>query len=89
MRAEVQVSGNVQGVFFRAETEKRAKALSLNGFVENLKTGQVKAVFEGEKENIEKIIEWIKAGGPELAEVLDVEVSFKEKEEFNNFKIRY
>ena len=41
------VSGRVQGVFFRAWTEQRAKALGLAGWVRNLDDGLVEVHAEG------------------------------------------
>jgi len=88
-RAHIFVSGRVQGVFFRENTRRKAKKLSLLGFVKNLPDGRVEAVFEGEKEKIMKMIEWAKKG-PILARVENVEVIWEEpKGEFDDFEIRY
>jgi len=57
IRAHILVSGIVQGVFFRANTAEKARELSLLGWVKNLPDGRVEAVFEGEKEKIEEIID--------------------------------
>jgi len=88
-RVHLFISGLVQGVFFRANTAQKAEQLGLNGWVRNLPDGKVEAVFEGEKEKIDKIIEWVKEGPP-LAKIDDVKIQEeKYKNEFNNFKIRY
>ena len=88
-RAHVFVSGRVQGVFFRQNTLKRAKNLGLFGWVRNTEDGRVEAVFEGDKEKIEKIIEWMKVG-PLLAKVERVEVLWEDyKGEFEDFEIKY
>ena len=88
-RARVRVYGIVQGVFFRANTKRVAEKLGLKGYVMNLPDGSVEAVFEGEKEAIEKAIEWCKRGPP-LAVVERVEVQWEEyKGEFKDFRIRY
>jgi len=87
--AHILVSGIVQGVFFRANTAEKARELSLLGWVKNLPDGRVEAVFEGEKEKIEEIIDWLKSH-PGMSKVEKVEVDWQEaKGDFENFEIRY
>jgi acylphosphatase len=88
-RCHILVSGRVQGVFFRQNTLEKAKALGLKGWVRNTKDGKVEAVFEGEKEKIERILEWMKKGPP-LARVDGLEIEWENfKGEFDDFEIRY
>jgi acylphosphatase len=88
-RCHIFVSGRVQGVFFRQNTLKKAKELKLKGWVRNTEDKKVEAVFEGEKEKIEKMLDWIKIGPP-LARVEDIKIEWEEfKDEFEDFKIRY
>ena len=75
-RAHVFVTGRVQGVFFRTETARLAQMLGLTGWVRNLDDGRVEAVFEGEKENVEKAIEFCKHG-PAGAHVEDLDVKLE------------
>ncbi|MGB8215716.1 MAG: acylphosphatase [Candidatus Methanoperedens sp.] len=72
-RVHVFVSGKVQGVFFRSSTKNMADELGLSGWVRNLQDGRVEAVFEGEEEKVEKMVEWCRKG-PEYARVTGVEV---------------
>ena len=58
--AHVYVHGRVQGVFFRATTRDKAIALGVKGWVRNCLDGSVEAVFEGEKDIVEKIVNWCK-----------------------------
>jgi acylphosphatase len=89
VRCHIFVSGKVQGVFFRQNTLERAKTLGLKGWVRNTQDGRVEAIFEGEKEKVEKILEWVKSGPP-LARVENVEIRFEDfKGEFDDFEIRY
>ncbi len=89
VRAHVCVSGRVQGVFFRSETQDEAVRHDVTGWVRNLPGGRVEAVFEGEKENVDKLIEFCRRG-PLGACVAKVEVSWETcTGEFKNFKIRY
>ena len=88
-RAHVRVSGFVQGVFFRYETRDLALKLGVNGWVRNLPDGRVEAVFEGERERVEKMVEFCRKGPPG-ARVTDIEISWEDyKGEFKGFGIRY
>jgi acylphosphatase len=88
-KAHVLISGQVQGVFFRDATRKKAEDLRITGWVRNLPDGRVEVLFEGEKEAIDKIIEWTKKG-PDSARVEDIKVKWEEyKDEFSSFAIKY
>ena len=87
VRAHVYVSGRVQGVFFRWYTREEALRLGVKGWVRNLPDGRVEAVFEGEKEAVEQMIEFCRRGPP-AARVEKVEVSWETPTgEFSTFKI--
>jgi len=86
-RAHVFVSGKVQGVGFRRETQIRAAFLDLKGFIKNLEDGRVEAVVEGEPKSVDKLLKWMKRG-PAFAHVVNICVSEERyKGEFKNFKI--
>jgi acylphosphatase len=88
-RAHLIITGRVQGVWFRANTQKKAIACDLTGWVTNLSDGGVEAIFEGEKENINQIIRWCKKG-PSFARVDDVKVHWETPlGKFNSFTIKY
>jgi acylphosphatase len=86
-RADVRVSGRVQGVFFRGETEGRARSLGLAGWVRNESDGTVRAVFEGPRERVESMVDWCRRG-PRGARVEDVEVEWGEPESLDGFRVR-
>lgn len=86
-RARAVISGRVQGVFFRAETRDRARSLGLGGWVRNNPDGTVEAVFEGERERIESMLEWCRRG-PSLAGVEDVEAAWEEPQGEAGFAMR-
>jgi len=89
VKAHVFVSGRVQGVFFRSETQDEASKRNVSGWVRNTHDGRVEAVFEGEKENVEKMIDFCRRGPPG-ARVTKVDVQWENyKGEFRDFKIRY
>ncbi|MEE9911145.1 MAG: acylphosphatase [Deltaproteobacteria bacterium] len=63
-RVHVTISGRVQGVFFRAETQRAANMFKLSGWVRNLEDGRVEALIEGEDADVDKMIAWCKTGPP-------------------------
>ena len=88
VRLHLFISGRVQNVFFRAETQEKAQELGVRGWVRNLPDGRVEAVFEGEKDKVEKMLDWAKKGPPS-ARVDGIDVKWEEyKGEFKNFEIR-
>ena len=88
-RARVYIIGYVQGVFFRHETRRLASRLGVTGWVKNLSDGRVEALFEGEKDLVEKVIEFCRQGPPN-AEVQNIEIHWEPwRDEFNDFKIAY
>ncbi|MBN1289863.1 MAG: acylphosphatase [Actinobacteria bacterium] len=87
-RATVKISGRVQGVFFRAETERKAVSLGLGGYVMNMPDGSVKAVFEGKKEQVERAIQWC-GKGPRHARVESVSVEWEPPSGDREFVLKY
>jgi acylphosphatase len=89
VRAHVVVSGRVQGVFFRSETQDEAYRQNVTGWVRNLPDGRVEAVFEGEKAKVDALIEFCRRG-PLGARVSRVDVVWENYTgEFKTFSIRY
>ena len=76
-RAEIRISGSVQGVGFRYEARDRARSLGLAGFIRNLPDGTVEAAFEGPEERVESMLDWCRRG-PGGAEVADVQVDWED-----------
>ena len=87
-RARIFVSGDVHGVGLRYYAKEQADILGLSGFVKNLPDGRVEAVFEGEREAVEKIIAWARRG-PHYASVSGVEANWEEPVGENGFKIKF
>jgi acylphosphatase len=85
-RAHVLVRGAVQGVFFRVETRDRARSLGVDGWVRNTPDGAVEAVFEGDDQRVESMVEWCRRG-PAGARVEDIETTWGEPEGQNGFSI--
>jgi acylphosphatase len=72
-RVRVRIHGRVQGVFFRAEARSRAESLGIAGWVRNAPDGSVEALFEGEPDRVDSMVEWCRRG-PSGAHVNGVEV---------------
>jgi acylphosphatase len=86
-QAHVFISGYVQGVSFRYFIKINAQKLGLTGWVRNAEDGGVEAVFCGDKEKIESLIELCRKG-PMLAEVKNVGFEWEEPERFEGFTIQ-
>jgi acylphosphatase len=87
-RARLVFEGRVQGVFFRASTQRIARELSLDGWVRNLPDGTVEAVVEGPHERVDELVERLKRE-VEAAKVKRVREEWSEAEkEFNGFVVR-
>ena len=88
-RAHVFVSGRVQGVSFRWQTQRKAQDLELTGWVRNLWDGRVEAIFEGDKDTVQQAVSWCHRGDPP-ARVEDVEVTYETpSEDFKGFRITW
>jgi len=84
-RVNVIISGRVQGVWFRASTKEKADQLGLTGWVRNTDNGCVEAVFEGEEQFVNQMIEWCHHGPPH-SEVNDVKIKNQDtKNAFSTF----
>lgn len=83
------IRGRVQGVFFRDSARQKAKEFGLVGWVENEPDGTVKIVAEGKENDLLKLIEWCRQGGPEYAKVNNIEIDWqKPVREFKNFAVK-
>ena len=86
IRRKLVVQGHVQGVFFRETTRRRALAAGVAGWARNLSDGTVEAVFEGESDAVERLIEFCREG-PRGARVDWVDVASEEPEGLAGFEI--
>lgn len=68
-RVRLRIEGLVQGVNFRASTQREAEALGLTGYVRNLPDGAVEALIEGDEASVDRLVEWCRQG-PRGARVL-------------------
>lgn len=87
-RVNIIVSGKVQGVYFRAATQKQAQKLGVTGWVRNLATGEVEIHALGTRSAIEEMIRWSHKGST-FARVKQVQVTeLTGGEVFTNFEVR-
>jgi len=83
------ISGRVQGVYFRAFTQKQAVKLSIKGYVCNKADGSVEVIACAKPEKLEAFVSWCHKG-PLLAKVKQVVVNdeYALTEIFTQFEIR-
>lgn len=67
------VSGRVQGVFYRASTQRQARSQGLTGWVRNRYDGCVEVLACGEEQQQAVFAKWLEIG-PEYAKVSNIKV---------------
>jgi len=80
------ITGNVQGVYYRASAAEKAKDLKLNGWVKNTIDGAVEATVNGTDEAVAEFVAWCHQG-PAEAKVLDVKVTPKPDDGLIGFQV--
>jgi acylphosphatase len=74
VRAHIIISGIVQGVFFRVETQRAAQRYGVSGWVRNKSDGTVEAVIEGQRHQVDEMLNWCRKGPPRaVVRQVDVE----------------
>jgi len=61
---QFRIQGRVQGVFYRANSQNKARELNLTGFARNEDDGSVTVCVCGEEDAIEVLQEWLWQGPP-------------------------
>lgn len=86
-QVQLVVRGRVQGVYFRASTQREARRLGLSGWVRNRPDGFVEMLAEGEEDGLKDLIAWANRG-PSAARVERVDVRWRSfTGEFPDFRI--
>ncbi len=95
-QAHVYIKGDIIGVGFRAWTKIQAKIHHVTGWVRNVHdrsdifgpSGGVEAVVQGEREQVDTLLELLKKGSP-ICYVQSVQITPQEpKEIIEGFEIR-
>ena len=87
MRRRAIVHGHVQGVFFRDSVRRLAERLGVSGWVRNNWDGTVEAVLEGDRDDVDRVIDLMRSG-PRGARVDHLEVADEEPEGLSGFDVR-
>ena len=87
VRRRIVVEGNVQGVFFRETTRRKATEAGVAGWVTNRSDAKVEAVFEGPAEAVDDLVEFCREG-PTAATVERVDVREEQPEGLTGFNVR-
>jgi len=88
LRAEVTVSGIVQGVGFRPFVYRAAVENELKGYVRNRADASVEIVVEGNESNVKRFLQDLRQKKPPLARIHSLEAKFsEERKEFDRFSI--
>jgi len=61
---EDQVSGVVQGVYYRASARREGAARGLRGWVRNEADGSVRLRLQGEAAAVDAMLDWCRVGPP-------------------------
>jgi acylphosphatase len=86
IRRRVVVHGHVQGVFFRDSLRRLAQQRGVGGWAANRADGAVEAVFEGEPDAVERLVEFCRVG-PRGARVDRLDVVEEEPEGLSKFAV--
>ena len=83
----IKITGKVQGVSFRFFVQQQAQELGINGWVSNKPNGDVEALAQGEKAELEQFIAKVNQG-PVFSKVEDVSLNWmNEAEQYFGFEI--
>jgi acylphosphatase len=86
VRRRVRAHGRVQGVFFRDSVRREAEAAGIAGWARNCADGTVEAVFEGEPDAVERLVELCRSG-PGHASVSRLDVDDEPPEGVSGFAV--
>jgi acylphosphatase len=87
IRRRIVVHGFVQGVFFRDTVRRRAQSTHVTGWIRNNADGTVEAVFEGEPDAVERLVDLCR-DGPRGAHVDRIELVEEVPQGLSGFEIR-
>ena len=83
---DITVTGQVQGVFYRASTKAVADQLGVKGLVRNEPNGDVFIEAEADPMTLDMFLDWCHEG-PEHAKVISVQTHEGELKNYRNFDV--
>jgi acylphosphatase len=86
VRKRIRAHGRVQGVFFRDSVRRAAEAAGVAGWARNDADGTVEAVFEGEPEAVDRLVDACRRG-PGHARVDRLDVTEEPPEGLDRFEV--
>ena len=75
-RIQLIVRGRVQGVYFRAATQREARRLGITGWVRNRSDGSIEMVAESDEDAVKELASWANHG-PSAARVDNVDIRWR------------
>jgi acylphosphatase len=87
IRRHVRAHGRVQGVFFRDSVRREAERRGVAGWARNCSDGTVEAVFEGDDDAVEALVDFCRRG-PGHAEVSSLDVAEEPPEGLRGFEVQ-
>lgn len=83
----VQITGRVQGVGFRFATVRRAHELGVTGWVRNQEDGSVQALLQGDADQIDQMLAWLRYGPPRArVDEVHAERDYAAQRKFESFQ---
>ncbi|CAK9060840.1 unnamed protein product [Durusdinium trenchii] len=87
-RAQIFVTGKVQGVYYRDTTKIMGDRLGLSGAAWNLSDGRVEVLAEGPQEKLKELVDWCWKG-PEGAAEAGLENSLTAKRKVTDVQVTW
>ena len=60
----ITVKGKVQGVYYRASAQQKAREMDITGQIKNLKNSDVYIIATGTETDLKKFTDWCRHGPP-------------------------
>ena len=87
LHIKIEISGKVQGVWFRKSAKEKADELCIFGFIENCENGSVYIEAEGTIEMLESFVQWCHEGPPNALVKDVVLLKYEKLQNFQSFEI--
>ena len=86
---QINVSGRVQGVCFRASARDEARRIGVTGWVRNLSDATVEVFVQGPEEKVNRLLSWCYQGPPGAFVTVVDYTEMPVDPSMNTFSIRY